>query len=203
MRFVAPALLLFLTACASNTAPMPPPVKLDFAPQGVFGLNVAQINVVSDSVTTSQQPPYIGHTLQPTMEQAVQNWVNDRLRAKGNKGYATVLIKTAEVKNEKLPVKQGLDSAFTRQQAARWNAELEVTINVEIPDTGYSGFASAKVSRSKTLPEDATAAERAATWNQILTWLMNDLNRELQINIQQHLNGALTGPDLGMIPARR
>ena len=98
--------------------------------------------------------------------------------------------------SQPLPLKTGIDSWFTRQQALKYTGHAEVTVEAN----GSAGFATstASATRSVTLPENPNALEKQDAYYSLLNGLMKDLGEHLDSGIQGHLqNFIITAPILG------
>ncbi len=91
----------------------------------------------------------------------------------------------------RLKVDKSFTGAFTKQQTRRYDAAVEVSLEI-LDDKGFrKAFANARVMRSRTLREDATINDRERMWFDLTEALMRDFNAELEKNIRQYLSGYL------------
>ena len=98
-----------------------------------------------------------------------------------------VVIADARVIETRLQGLGGLTGLFTTEQAERYDAAVELVIEIR-SDRGYlDGLVRARAERSLTVPEDLTLNEREQVWFELVEALMADLNAELEANIQEHL----------------
>ena len=174
-----------LTACASEPT-RTGAIQLDYSALGKIYLDTQDVKV-ADRTNTLKRPPNVGHLFHPTLTEAVNRWVDDRLQATGKAGHAIVTIKEASVVEKPLPTKTGMDDWFTRQQTGKYLAKLEVEVSAQTPVNNTNGFASAHATHAVTLPEDATEAEKVDAYRVLLDGLMVELNQNLEKAMRQHL----------------
>jgi len=115
----------------------------------------------------------------------------DRLKAAGSQGSARFTIIDASITETKLKMDSGITGALTKQQAFRYDATVEGSVEVMDSRGFRKGFASARARRSRTVREDATLNERDRIWFALVEDLMQDFNAEIEKNIRQHLSGQL------------
>ena len=175
-------------ALASCVTPPPRPAfpELTWAHLQPFALDVAEIEITSDYLPPLA-PPHVEHLFPTPPQEAAERWARDRLRAAGGQDRATVVITDARVIETKLAGSGGLTGLFTTEQAERYDAAVEVVIEIR-SDRGFlDGLVRARAERSLTVPEDLTLNEREEVWFELVEALMADLNAELEANIQAHL----------------
>jgi hypothetical protein len=171
---------------ATFNRPMQPKLALD-------------VQTISLTDRTNLQPansPYNSNTFSPTISEAVKQWASDSLQAVGQNGNAIVVIKDATLTAQPLTTQSGMESWFTRQQSVKYVGRVEVSLEAN----GANGFAMAdgNATRSVTLPEDPTPAERQDAYTNLLNGLMKDLSRNLDSAIRSHMGGFIVrAPVLG------
>ncbi|MFQ5939211.1 MAG: hypothetical protein ACE5KL_03960 [Alphaproteobacteria bacterium] len=181
---LAGALAAALAAC-ETPPPRPAFPELTWAHLAPFSLDVAEIAVTSD-YAPPLAAPHVEHLFPTPPLGAAERWAGDRLRAAGGEGRASVTITDARVIETRLEGSGGLTGMFTTEQAERYDAAVEVVIEIR-SDRGYlDGRVRARAERSLTVPEDLTLNEREQVWFELTEALMADLNAELEANIQEH-----------------
>lgn len=188
-RYLVCVLVMFLAACETPVAPQTLP-ELTYGHLSKFTLDVAGIEVTTKYVPP-MKAPNVEHLFATPPGKALRRWAADRLKAGGRRGTARFLIIDAAVTDTPLKVDKSFTGAFTKQQSRRYEATVEASLEI-LDDKGFrKGFASARVSRSRTLREDATINARERMWFDLTEALMNDFNAELEKNIRQYLGGYL------------
>ncbi len=76
--------------------------------------------------------------------------MRDRLRATGVTGEARVVLRDAKIVESRLAVQGGLRGAFTTEQGYRYDANIEVEIQLRDAGGVQRAFAKAQASRSRT-----------------------------------------------------
>lgn len=180
-----------LAACSTEPAPLPP-MRLDYGSLGKISLNVQDVGVIDRSQGYVTRGTNMSRAFQPTLTDALNRWVQDRLQATGNAGHATFIIKQASLVEQPLRMATGVDSWFTRQQATKYLGHIEVQLDAQSPVNNAVGSASAQATYAITLPEDPTPNEKNAAYRQLLDGLMKDLNQRLDGAIRQHMPWFLT-----------
>ena len=182
-RAVIPLSLVILAAC--EAAPLPPPIpEITFSHLAPIEIATAQIEVVEDYVPPLT-PPNVEHKFPTPPAQAVRQWAKDRLHLVGDDGVLRVIIRDASVIETKLEKTGGVRGAFTVDQSERYDARLEVVVEVRSVRGFQDAFASAIAERSRTVAEDISLYDRELVFFEMTKSMMDDLNAELEKNIRQ------------------
>ena len=153
-----------------------PPIRLDVARIDYTPRYVAPVN-----------SPNIGHEFPTPPVVAAERWIADRLVAVGSRGTAVVTIREAFATETRLPLKKGVTGAFTTDQEWRYDAQVDIAIEVSDPDAQRSARANAGAKQSRTIGEDASLADREKLWFELVEQLMNRFNGTFEAQIRQDL----------------
>ncbi len=153
-------------------------------------LNVDALEIVSE-YSSPMKAPNVEHLFPTPPGKALRRWAADRLQLAGTSGLARFVIVDASATETALKVGSSLADKFTNEQSRLYTATVEVRLEVSDARNLRKGFASAKVSRSKTLPEGATINEKERLWFDLTEALMKDFNAELDKNIRKFLGAWL------------
>jgi hypothetical protein len=135
--------------------------------------------------------PHVEHLFPTPPQTALERWAADRLDAAGRHGIARFVIKDARGTATPLAIDKGFAGAFKKEQSVRYEASVEAVLEI-VDERGFrKGFASARVSRTRTLGEDATLNERDKVWFELTEAMMADFNAEMEKNVRQYLGGFL------------
>lgn len=189
-RLVFAALSAAVVASCDTTPPKHDLPQITFAHLAPITLDAARIEVVSNYVPPLKAPN-VEHRFPILPEAAMKRWAADRLRAGGAAGAARFVITDAAVVEEPLPLSKGLAGIFKKEQAERYNATAEASL--EIIDTRglRKGFASARTFYSRTVAEDVSLNERERAWFEIVEALMLVFDSEMERNMRQYLGGSV------------
>lgn len=184
ISLLAPILLGLLAACSQPPAEPPnqfAPIAFKSAPP--FQLKVDSVEVVRE-YTPPLQLPNVDHRFPiPPMAMA-ERWQADRLVALGGPNHARFVIKQASVVEVPLAMKSGVTAAFTTQQAYRYDAVIEVELQI-INDRGFrDGVVTSRVEQHQTVAEDVSPAGRERIWYGMTQTMARDLDAELDRNIK-------------------
>ena len=175
--------LAVLAACESAPPPRPTFPDIRFTDKPPLRIDAARLEI-ERVFRSTLQPPQVEHLFPVTPERAMENWARDRLQPAGTTRQLRVRIVDASVKEVELPKTPGVRGAFTTDQAQRYDATGEMTIDL----LGERGFAertvSAKASRSRSVPEGITPNDREKAWYELTQALMADLDAELERQIR-------------------
>jgi hypothetical protein len=180
--------VVVLPACAA-----PAPVRLPdmtFSDRPRFLLDVADVQVVDQ-----YQPPFrlpnIEHQIVIAPARVVERWARDRLVPVGGSGRAVVTIKDARVLEASLRVTPGVQGVFTKDQAARYDVIVEVSVEIR-PGSGTmagDAIAVAKAERSRTVAEGISPNELDRVHYELVEGVMRDLDQQLDANVRRFLAG--------------
>jgi hypothetical protein len=186
MKNSIPALLfaLVLSACAASPAPQRLPEIAFSGPR--FHLEVAEVQVVDE-----YQPPFklpnIEHQVPVPPARAAERWARDRLVPVGASGRAIVTIKNAQVIETSLRTTPGLRGTFTKDQAARYDAVIEMQVEIRPGIAMSDAVATARAERSRTVAEDVSPNEIDRMLFELVEGLMKDADAELDRNMRRFL----------------
>lgn len=176
--------ILSLAGCGSTEAPRYP--ELTYGHYGVIGLDVASIEFVPLYVPP-QKPPHVEHLAPVSPLAAMERWTSDRLRAVGRAGYARVVVSNASIIETPLKVTGGVRGWFTTDQAARYDAVIEVEVQIRDAGNVQRAFTRARAERSRSVPEDATIRDRERVLFELVEATTTEMNAELDRGIHQYL----------------
>ena len=182
-KWLLPCLFLLVAACETQVESRNF-AQISFAHLHPIKLNVAKIDVKEPRV----EPPGNGnieHELPVSLRGTALRWARERLQAVGQTGSAVVAIVRADFREERLKKTTGVKGIFTTDQVERYEAAL--TISVSITEPNGSARARAKGSRSKTVPEDASLADREKVWFSMTEKLVKAVDAEMEKRIRQNL----------------
>ncbi len=187
MTMFIPAIisLLFITACSTEA-----PQNLhapNFTNYPRINIDTANIEVIED-YKSPQTAPNIEHLMPYSPADAMQIWVKDRLHATGSSKILQVDIIDASVIATELPKTQGIKGLFTNDQDKRYDARLEVEMRIYGDSALSEASTNVVITRSTTIPENASVVSRKAAYNQLVLDLTKMLNEKLEKNMRQYLN---------------
>lgn len=172
------------------------PVEVEKFPELTYThLAPFRLNALTVEVKSEYRPPLaapnVDHLFPTPPKKALQRWAGDRLKAAGQTGSARFTIIDASIIETALPRDKGLTGALTKQQAFRYDATVEASLEIMDAKGFRKAFATARVKRSRTVREDATLNDRDRIWFILVESLMKDFNDEMEKNIRQYMQGYL------------
>ena len=170
---------LSASACQNTKPPMQKLPEISFANLRPFNLDVGQLEIVSEYVSPGRSPN-VEHLMPVSPEGAAQRWAQDRLKPMGRSGFARVVIKDARVIEVPLAVDKGFTGAFKKEQEMRYDARLDVAVQILDARNMVVGEAVAAATRSRTVPEGMTLNERDR--------ILYDISESLAKDIDQQMN---------------
>jgi len=171
-------------ACATPPAPQFP--ELTFTHLPTIDLGVARIEIV-DNFTPPADAKHVENRMPVTPEHALRNWARDRLRATGVSGTARFIIANAAVTETELKRSKGLTGVFTTEQSHRYDAAVNVEVRLDGVPRVSEAYAQAGITRSRTVPEDASINVREEAWFSLTEEVMKDFDPQMSASIRKHL----------------
>jgi hypothetical protein len=176
---------LLLTACqeAPQNYTLTP---ISFSQQAPIRIDVARVNIIEDYKPTFKRPN-VEHEFATSPMQAVRTWANERIQPVGQNGSLEVIIKEASVREVELPKSDGFRGFVTDDQSERYDAVLEVTLRLYDgvnPLARHEG--SVTVTRSKSINEKATIADRELLWHNMVRDMMATYDKEAELRLRRY-----------------
>jgi hypothetical protein len=194
-RGVALAALALLVACADGGPPPPaaPPRPFDYTHLTPLRLDVARVEIV-EAWQPPRTQPNVDHRMAIEPRAALLQMARDRVQSWGREGSATVTIADAAMTEERLARAGGLTSLFAAQPSERYTLNLAVVLEVRNAGGGTNGRAEARITRTRTVNDDVTLAERERIWAEMLRTAMDDaqgMNVEFEFQVRRALRSVL------------
>lgn len=186
MAAVAVASVVATAGCEMATPRSDFP-ELTYAHLAPIRLDVSRIEIVSNYAPPLHSPN-VEHLFPVSPAAAVERWGKDRLRAAGPKGLARLIVKRADVVEIPLEKSKGVRGLLTTDQAERYEATLDVEIEIRDERGFQDALVAASAKRSSTLKEGASALDRDRLWFRMTEALMTDINAELEAGIARHFS---------------
>ncbi|MCW5729539.1 MAG: hypothetical protein KIT20_02180 [Alphaproteobacteria bacterium] len=186
-RLIVAMIVLAAAACQSE-----PPRRLTFpditfANREPIRLDVASVEIVNEYVPPLSAPN-VEHTFPVSIAVAAERWGRERILPAGPQGVARIVVRDASAREAGLKRTGGVRGLFTTDQSERYDARVEVTVEVRGAAGNRSGYASATAQRSRTVAENLTLNEREQLQFELVEALMKDLDSELERNIRQYMS---------------
>ena len=181
-------LLAAVAALAACETPDPTPrfPEITFSHLTPISLGVSDVDYVQDYVPPGK-PPNVEHLFPVRPTVVARRWAADRLLPVGSHDIAHVLLVNAADTETPLETTGGIQGAFTTEQAARYDATIEMRVEIVNSLGETVGTASAVAKRSQTVPEGLTLVERDQIWFELTERVMRELDVELTATIKQYL----------------
>ena len=185
---LAAATATALAGCQPAAVPLRPFPDPSFAQNGFIRLDVNEIEVV----TAYRAPgiaPYVEQRFPITPERMMQRWAQERLQPTGGTlRRGRFVIEDASVRENEIARSGGLRAAFTTQQAFLYEGSLRATLEVfSASGENRDGFATATVTRSQSVTENASVADREYAAGNLLSGLMASFDAEMERQIRAYL----------------
>ncbi len=174
------------SACVAPLPPAPVYPDISFSNEPPFQLGVASIEV-DDEYLPPLKPPNVDHQFPVRIAAAAARWAHDRLRAVGTERTARVIIKDASAIATDLPKTEGLKGLFTNDQAVRFDARVEMIVEIRDARGLPLASVSATAERSRSVTNDITLNDRDRVFYEMTKALMQDEDATLEKNIRQYL----------------
>jgi hypothetical protein len=189
------ASLALVAACADGGPPPPsaPPRPFDYTHLVPLKLDVARVEVV-EAFQPPRSLPNVDHRMAIEPRVALAQMARDRVQAWGREGSATVTITEASMTEERLARSGGITSLFAAQPSERYTLTLAVVLEVRNAGGGTNGRAEARISRTRTVNDDVTLAQRERIWDEMLRAAMDDaqgMNVEFEFQVRRALRSVL------------
>ena len=174
-----------LAACETPD-PTPRYPEITFSHLTPISLDVSDVDYVQDYVPPLKAPN-VEHLFPVRPTVVARRWAADRLLAIGVRDVARVTLLNASITETALETTGGIAGAFTTDQAARYDAIVEMRVEIVNSLGETVGTAVAVARRSQTVPEGITLVERDQIWFELTERVMRELDVELSATIKQYL----------------
>lgn len=189
---MAAALLAILAACAETPPPDSFP-DLTYGHMAPIRLSVDRVEIAS-TFEPSFADPDVEHLFPTPPQRAAERWALDRLVAAGGDGRRAIfIVREARVTETPLSGAGGVAGLFTTDQEARYDATLEVEIEIRDVAGQRLAFATARVTRTQSVPEGITLDARERIWLELADALVRNMGVELEKNIAKYLGSYRAG----------
>lgn len=182
---VVVAAVLVFSGCA-NDVQRPGYPQISFAHLQPISLNVARIETENLYVSPATRPN-VEHEFPESPAAAASNWGRDRLRAVGQSGVARVIVRRASVVEVPLKRSTGVKGAFTRDQSERYDAIIDMAVELRDASGNVRVTAESTAKRSRSVSENISLNDREKVWFEMTEAMMADLNTALENQIRIHM----------------
>jgi hypothetical protein len=171
-----------LAGCVDGPPPVPDLTFVHSSPI-LLRVRVAEIDSRYRSPGT---PPNIEQTVNPTPEQALIRWAQQRLRSDGTENVARFTILNAPLTAEPLPRPGGFAGLFASEAPQRWTVTVEAQLEFLDESGGRLDGFSSKVTRTRDLEPGLTFEERNRFWYDLLAATMREFDQQMDSGLRQH-----------------
>ena len=185
LRGAALAAAVALAACQTPD-PTPSYSDITFAHLAPIKLDVADVDYV-DSYVPPRAPPNVEHLFPVRPAVVARRWAGERILPVGVTRIARITLVDARVVETALDTGGGLEGAFTTDQSERYDATVELHIEIVNSLGNVEGQAKAVAHRARTVPEDITLNERDQVWFELTEAVMRELDTEITATITRYL----------------
>ena len=105
-----------------------------------------------------------------------------------------VTLRRADVVETRLAPDKGFRGLFTTEQTERYDATIDVSLEILDAAGESRSRINARVKRSRTIAEDVSVNERRIIWHEMLRVLAGSLDQTLEDQIREHFGDWLPRP---------
>lgn len=185
-RFVIFVFAVLALAACRTSAPAPKMSEIKYAHLPKIHLDVAELQIVAGYVSPRVYP-HIDHLFPTSPQAAFARWARRRVFAVGASRRALIVVRRAAVIEEALVVRTGLGSAFRRDPSARYDAVIEVAVEIRSDHGGQIGIVEARAKHSRQILEGTDDAARDVIWQEMTQKLLDDVVAELNRQLRRRL----------------
>ena len=147
--------------------------------------SVLSTDATSMSISVENRPPkeypHVMYRAPFTFEQATKAWADVHFSLSGNSvNTLRITLRDADITEKLLPRTGGIKGWFTKDQAAEYDAKIDVEVAVIDVNGKVLASADGKVSHSRTVPEGATEEDKRHVWADMIKTTFDNLDSELQ-----------------------
>jgi len=184
-----------VTACASEDPPARafPDLRWTHAqPMVIAAQGAGGGPEVVQAFTPPLTDPHVEHLMPLPPHKAIATWARDRLHTTGvGDKTLRVVIHDASVTETALDTKGGVKGFLTDEPEARYEARVDVEVQLVNPDGSIDRRNRVTGWRTKSISEKASLADREAAWFAMTEALMSDLNSQLDAGVRQNFDSVL------------
>lgn len=185
LRRLAPLFVAFALAGCATEPPGSSFAELRYTHLPRIDLKAASLEV-AELYRPPGKAPNVEHRFPTSPAAAAARWARDRLHPVGGTDLIRVSILNGSVIEVPLKRTNGLRGVFTNDQAERYDGTLHVRIEMLAPDGRQLAMVESRATRSRSVAEDITLAEREKVWFRLTEDMMNDINRSLESQIRKY-----------------
>jgi len=188
---------LVAAACASDGPAQPdlPPPPLTFDHLMPLRLNVAEVRT-EQRWQPPGRAPNVDHLAPVPPVTALLRMAQERVFAGGASGVATFVVQDASITATPIPSQSMFGS-----DGVRYEGRMMVRLEVRNDDPPQSGYATAQVSRTLSLPDRPGASEQRRQLDLMVRQMMADMNIEFEYQVRRSLKEWLQLPSDAPAPA--
>ncbi len=162
---------------------------ITFSHRGSLPMAINGVEVTDASGNATVQPPAhdIRNALPLSPLATMDNWANQRIAPMGGYGTARVTITENRFVEVPLDTAQGVEGLFTNSQSERYEGALGVRVDI-VGDPSGSGFAEARATASRTVPEDFSINQREQALYDMIAAIVANLDDRLVSEIRANLS---------------
>jgi hypothetical protein len=138
----------------------------------------------------AREYPHVMYRAPFTYEQAARAWADRHFSLSGNSvNSLRITLKDGDITEKLLPRTRGIRGLFTKDQAAEYEARLELDVAIVDPNGKVLASTNAKALHTRTVPEGTTEEEKREIWAEMMKTTFDNLDAELQPRIRTSLAG--------------
>lgn len=179
-------LTALLVACSTPPERLILP-EITFEDQPKLTFAASRVETVMEHQPTAQ-PPHIELSIPQPPSVVAQRWARDRVALDSSQqNTVRVVVRKASMTETDLKKTPGLRGAFTEDQIARFDTEVEMAVELRDARGFRLAEASAAARRANSIGEAASLNDRDRIIHALVRETMMDVNRELERNIRQYM----------------
>ena len=180
---------VFLALFAMACAPLPEVTdyrELTFSGRGTIALKPERLEIVA-GYDRPLNPGHIEGHLPVDLQNQMQNWAEQRLATGSSGDTLRFTVTEASAVAETIRTDRNLTGFFTDEQAAQYTLAVAGRLEIVARSGRVRASASARASRSNSLPESASPNDRDALLYRLTEQIMTEFDRIMDRHIRTHL----------------